>query len=190
MKHTITTLFTLFILISAGAAGARESATFRYTFSFGILGADTTRTQVKNRNPVLWSSFNPDPTLDIGFLQAEIFDNGSGADCFQGGEFEGPFQIWQERDGTARLAFYFNASDTDGGGDHKYVLTLVGPYDDPTNFPPAAPGSGDSDVRILSDEWVLTTEGRGQDRRVTCTGDSGESGRQPFYTEVNIERLD
>ena len=190
MKHTIIALLALFVLLSAGAVGARDSATFRYTLNGAVTGEDTTRSQIKNKNTVLWSSFNPGPALDISFFHAEEFDNGSGANCFAGGEFDGPFQILQERDGSALLHFYFEAFDNNGQGVHKYVLTLLGEYDDPLNFPPAQPGSGDSDVLFQSDAWDMTTEGRGQDRKVTCTGDSGEPGRQPFYTEINIERLD
>ena len=190
MKHMIIALLALSVLLSAGAVGARESATFRYTLSGDVMGEDTTRSQIKNNNTVLWSSFNPGPALDISHFLAEEFDNGSGAGCFGGGEFEGSFQILQERDGSALLHFYFEAFDNNGQGDHKYVLTLLGEFDDPFNFPPAAPGSGDSDVQFQSDAWEMTTEGRGQDRKVTCTGDSGEPGRQLFHTDIDIQRLD
>ena len=183
---SITLLLAMLILLFAGPADSRESGTFHYLVAGNISGEDERGNQIKKKNTTLWVS-QPGMELNISFFQAENFKNGSGAVCFPGdpnpdGKYTGPFVVSQERDGSAHVDFYFRASGTNGSLDHKYRLELFGTFDDDTNFPPAV---GPSGVVMAASAWLMSTEGKGQDRKVTWTGD-GDSG---FAATVTVTRI-
>ena len=180
-RTSIFLLLALLILVLAGPANARESGLFSFDAMGDVSGYDENRNTIKKKTTQLVSSWPPGMFLDISFFQAVNFKNGSGADCFPDGDYTGPFVVLQQRDGSARVDFYFVANGTDGSPDHKYVLQLFGTFDDPGNFPPALGSS----IIMSAPAWLMSTEGRGQARKVTCTGD-GDAG---FAATVAVTRI-
>jgi hypothetical protein len=174
-------VFSVLALLLAGPVSARETGRFHFSAIGDVVGEDEANNRLKKNNNVLWGSYPPGMALDISYFQAVNFQNGSGSDCFPDGVYSGPFVVSQENDGSALVDFYFVASGTDGSTDHKYVLHLLGTFDDPGNFPPIT----GTPIVMSAPAWMMTTEGKGQARKVTCTGD-GDAG---FVATVTVTRL-
>ena len=124
--------------------------------------------------------------LNISFFENMLYDNGSGSKCFPGDtpllddyHYEGPFGVWQDRDGTAHATFYFSANGTNDTEGHKYVLHLMGGFVPDIDFPLMDGGT----AIMVATHWEMSTEGRGQDRKNTCTGD------HPFDTDNEVRVL-
>lgn len=144
-----------------------SDATFRVTFSGDISGGPEERTQQMQPSSTQVVISKPGIALDLAYFQTALAGGGV---CFSAGEFTGPFQIKTKKKNTPSLAesfFFFSATGSGGVTEIKYVMTMNGQFTDPTNWPPAV---GTQNTAIMTD-WELTTEGGGQNRKVSCTGE-------------------
>ncbi len=67
------------------------------------------------------------------------------------------------------VQFFFTAFGNDGTPDIKYQLEMFGTFDNPANW---LPDPGTSTTLNVTD-WKMGTEGKGQNRKISCTGDGG-----------------
>ena len=146
--------------------GGSSDATFRVTFSGDISGGPETRTQKLQPSSTQVIISKPGIALDLTYFQTALAGGGI---CFSADEFTGSLQIKTEKKNTPSLAesfFFFHATGSDGVTEIKYVMTMNGQFTDPTNWPPAV---GTQNTAIMTD-WEIGTEGTGQHRRISCTG--------------------
>ena len=73
----------------------------------------------------------------------------------------------RENRGSPSAEFYFEAFGKDSSPGHKYVLHLNGFFIPEDNFAPAV----STTVTMYATDWEMSTEGKGQDRKNTCTGE-------------------
>jgi hypothetical protein len=177
-------LLVPFTLLLLSPADAREWGTFGFKVGSNLVGTGEQRISIKKNNTTLQVT-RPPMDLDINFFKAMNFKNGSGSDCFPGGagldpgHYAGAFVVYQNQDGSAHADFFFIASGVDGR-EIKYWLQMFGEFDEPNNVPPAV----DTTVSAELFYWQMVTEGRGKDRKFSCTG-------QGSFVDlfVDIERI-
>lgn len=170
-------------------AGGREEATFRATVSGDISGGPQSRAQVIRDNTTQIVISKPSMVLDLSYFRGVSFKApDDGADCFAAGSYGGAgnggsMHISQERDGSGlATAWIRGATANDGVSDLTYRLDMTGSYDDPNNWPPALGTS--NTLRI--DGWEMSSEGKGQLKKISCTG----SGSFDNPTSILVERTD
>lgn len=175
-------LLVPFILLLAGPAVASkhgESAWFDTVVWGDVTGEDRERELIlKKKNNTGLNVVRPGMELDLSFFHDQVYTNGSGIGgaCFPGapgleaGHYEAAFVTNQFQDGSARSDYFFKANGLDGSEGHKYWLQLFGTFSNPDNFVPSL--EVDNGVVTMSAPgWLMVTEGKGKDRKITCTGD-------------------
>ena len=91
--------------------------------------------------------------------------------------------IIQERDGSgSATAWIHGATANDGVTAVKYRLDVVGTFDFPENWPPVLGTS--NTLRITG--WEMSSEGKGQLKKVSCTG----TGVFASPTSIRVERTE
>jgi hypothetical protein len=163
-KLKLLTIAAALVLVVASPADAREFASFMLSVYQGESnwgGPVTASTQIKKKMTQV--EVPQGMSLDISFFQVI----GGGTACFPDTvDYEGWFVVRENR-GSPRAEFYFKAFGKDSSPGHKYVLHLNGVFLPDDNFPP----SEGSTATMYATDWEMSTEGKGQDRHNTCTGD-------------------
>ena len=170
-------------LAATGAqAGPKESLPFSLVMTGDLSGYDSRTENIRGNHSPVW--FGGDFTLSAFFV-GNHYGGKDGEECFDGGTFTGPIQITQQKDGSAQAMWFFHGFSDDGNKtDIKYVLTLV----DPSgwiggSFPPR-----DNSVTMIATEWEIHTEGKGQLRKVSCTGTGGLADGNPVDVTITVSQ--
>ncbi len=163
----------------AKTAGASE-ATFRVTLFGDVTGGLETRTY-KTQPSSTQVVLNDGIDVELAYLQTAIAGGGI---CFSAGSYRGPMiisAVSKKNPSLAQCTFWFQATGSDGVTEIRYVLTMNGTFTDPDNWPSAV---GTQNTVILTD-WETKTNGKGQNRKVSCTGNGSFSSG----VTVLVERI-
>lgn len=173
-------------IAATAAAGGRDEAQFTVTVMDDVSGGPETRLNVVRRSTDQVIISQPGITLDLSWFQSIRFKTeGDGADCFflglygpdQGG---GSLSVKRQKDGSAVIDYWFYATGNDRATEIHYHLQMMGTFDDPSNWPPAP---GTTNVARAS-SWEMSSEGKGADRKISCTG----TGAFSSGVVVTVER--
>ena len=168
------------MFMSAATAGKPEPLLFTFQVGGEVMGAGSDVERVRGNTSPVW--FDEEFWLGGVLLTDAAYRDRSAADCFPDfGDpavgFNAQMQLTRNNSGAAQAILWFRGFSEDGKETEvKYELTLVDPVgwrDDSgglvTEFPPIG-----TSIWMNATEWTMTTEGKGQLKKVSCTG-SGDS---------------
>ena len=156
-----------------------EDATFEVQVFGDITGGPQERVNgiSKSSNQVVVR----DMTLNLTFFKTALAE---GKNCFSAGTFTSTLAINQPKKkvpSQARFQFFFKAKGNDGTATEiKYLLEGQGTFDSPANWPPS---KGTTTTATFTD-WEMSTEGKGQNKKISCTGEGS------FAVVITVGRID
>lgn len=112
------------------------------------------------REPV--NIFYQFPELDLSFFFDKFGGAGNldGQRCFAGADWASlgsAISIHQEKDGSAKVRYWFIGFGRDGTTPVEYLLATHGGFDDPTKWPPAA---GEEGTTVVITDWRMGTKNK------------------------------
>ena len=164
------------LLTGTSLAGPKETLHFGFEMVGGVEAVGSRNETIRGPNSPVWIG-----TSDLDLAPAFHSD---GMELVQGGDncfsdqlspLKASLQIMEDNDGSARVNIYFTAWSSDGKATEiKYWLILVDSagwagLDGVDDFPPRG-----TTVTMEPDYWAMITEGRGQLKKVSCTGEGGD----------------
>ncbi len=152
-----------------------EDATYSVT-GFGNLSIETVVGKAGPGKKINTIQVNfPGPGPNLGFFE-EFFDEldtegEAGTNCFRGAPldaFGDSMLISLAKDGTAFVQYFFEGFGDDGSDTEiKYQLEMFGGF--VKNPLPPVVGT----TRMTFTDWEMSTEGKGKNRMISCTGFGG-----------------